>query len=188
MSSAPQWWRRWRSYDFASSAAPLGRYRDCRTRHWVDIGDDDLFPGVIEASVRIEPTQQILAHVKFLGELFLRSFVGQARQLGFLFQIAGYAFVKWASHVALQDRVRCERRIGVVRKERAPGVRVEFSRCREILGLLESRKRLAKVVAVLAVDFARREAVAVEQHLRFEDQCPLTAGALRRRCIDGFQC
>jgi hypothetical protein len=28
--------------------------------------------------VRIELPQQILAHVKFLGELFLRSFVGQA--------------------------------------------------------------------------------------------------------------
>jgi hypothetical protein len=35
--------------------------------------------------------------------------------------------------------------------------------------LLESRKRLAKVVAVLSVDFAWREAVAVEQYLGFGD-------------------
>ena len=33
-------------------------------------------------SIRIELPQQILAHVKFLGELFLRTFVGQALQLG----------------------------------------------------------------------------------------------------------
>jgi hypothetical protein len=59
----------------------------------LDVSGDDLFPRVLEARVWIEPPQQILAHVKFLGELFLRSFVRQALQLGLFLQIAGDACV-----------------------------------------------------------------------------------------------
>jgi hypothetical protein len=62
--------------------------------HRLDVSDDDLFPGLVETNIRIESPQQILAHVKFLGELFLRTFVGQALQLGLFLQIAGNAFVK----------------------------------------------------------------------------------------------
>jgi len=131
-------------------------------------------------------TRKSFPTTKWASELFLRSFVGQALELGLLLQIARDAFVKWASHFALGNCVRCERRIGVVGQERVPGAGVEFSRAREIVDLLESRKRLAKVVAVLAVDFTRREAVAVEQHLGFDDQRRVTAAALWRRRIDGF--
>src|SRR5262249_6779528 len=76
---------------------------------------------------------------------------------------------------------------GVIRKKRVPGVAVDFSGCRQVVGLLESHKRLAKVVAVLAVDFARRKTVAVEQHLGFDDQRRINAGPLRGRYIDGFR-
>jgi hypothetical protein len=97
-------------------------------------------------------------------------------------------FFKWAGHVVLGNRVRRERRIGVVRNKGVPSIGVDFARDRKIVGLLEGRNRLAIVVTVLAVDLAWGEAVAVEQYLGFDDQRRVNAAVLRRGCIDGFQC
>ena len=45
-------------------------------------------PGSLEIGARVEPPQQALGHMEFLGELRQRARVRKARKLGHLFQIA----------------------------------------------------------------------------------------------------
>ena len=125
---------------------------------------------MLEIGPRVQPAQKLHVHVEFLGQFCQRACVGEAGELGHLLQVYGDQFVKRSGEVRVGDRIRLQHRLRNIRSQRIPGAGVENSGGGQVIGLLKSSDGASVVVAVHAVNFARREMVSIKEHFGFRDQ------------------
>ena len=105
-----------------------------------------------------------------------------ALSLGHLLQIHGNFFVKRSGEVTVGDRIRLQHRPRSIRGQRIPGGGVQNSGGGQVIGLLESSQGAPVVVAIHAVNFARREVGLDQGALRLSR----SAKGLCRSCLSAL--
>ena len=123
------------------------------------------FSVVIEMSARIQISQQILTHMKFLGQSFPRAAIGKL-SLGKSFMpsiLAGS--LRTPRHVVFLDSYIFQRG-AIVRGELPPGFVADVIRTGQLLRLRVCAQRLLGIVSELPVDLPGREMRPVENDLQ----------------------
>src|SRR5262249_58962978 len=127
-----------------------------------DIGYEDRSSGLVETLAGIEQLQQLRIDVEFLRQQLERTRIGETIEPRHLLEIPRDRLLKRPFYVPVGDPVFDDRRRGGPPGELGPGIRVELAGRIEAVCLLESRDRLADILAVPAVDLTRRYRGAIE--------------------------
>src|SRR5262249_61365269 len=114
----------------------------------------------------VERLEQLLAHVKFLGELLTRAAVADLRQVLHLLELLWNLVEERSAQVVIRGGVFDQNRIGAGGRELLPELLGQLVGRVSALRRGKSRQRLLEVFAILAVDLAGRKMRAVEQDLR----------------------
>ena len=113
-------------------------------------------------------------------------------ELGHPLEIHGNLFVKRSGEVGVGDRIRLQHRPRSIRGQRIPGGGVQNSGGGQVIGLLESSQGASVVVAIHAINFARREMDSIKEHFGFRDQRRIAVVLAARRggvdrCSNAFR-
>ena len=120
--------------------------------------------------------------MELLCEFRLRAGVGETRKSSHRLEVRGDRASKRARDVRERGRISLEARRAVP-FQRVPCGRVQTAGDGQAVDLLKCANGVAKIVAIQAVDLARRDVRPVEQDFGLRDQRPVSLVRLLRRAL-----